>query len=177
MLIPFGALAVIPTEGWRLHDNIDDTDCRVLILLQQRGRLTQTELAGTVGLSLPALGERLRRLEARGIIQGYFARVNPEAVGLGLLAFVRVSLAGERYRAAEETFLAAVAADPAIQECHHVAGEDSFLLKVRAAGTAGLARLIAQLKTLPGVERTNTLVVLDTAKETTALPIPLATDA
>jgi Lrp/AsnC family transcriptional regulator, leucine-responsive regulatory protein len=154
-----------------MHHIIDDIDQQIISLLQERGRLAQSDLAAAVGLSPAALGERLRKLEARGVIRGYAALVDPAAMGLGALAFVRVQLAGPDYRAAESAFLAHVRASTTILECHHVAGEDSYLLKVRARDNADLSRLLGRLKELPGLARTNTQIVLDTAKETTVLPI------
>ena len=150
---------------------MDGIDRRIVALLQKHGRLPQSDLAAQVGLSPAALGERLRRLEARQTIRGYAALVDPSAVGLHTLAFVRVQIEGPEYPAAEIAFLDHVRGDDAVQECHHVAGEDSYLLKVRAADNAALAAIVGRLKALPGLARTSTLIVLDTAKETTVLPI------
>jgi Lrp/AsnC family leucine-responsive transcriptional regulator len=136
------------------------------------GRATWAELAELLGLSAPATADRVRRLEERGVIRGYAALVSPEAVGLCLTAFVAVSLDRPKDRRA---FLAKVADLPEVQECHHVAGEDDYLLKVRCSGTRDLDRVVSdELKELPGVVRTRTTIVLSTEKETSALPIKSA---
>jgi Lrp/AsnC family leucine-responsive transcriptional regulator len=153
-----------------VQHTIDAIDRQIISLLQTQGRLPQSDLAAAVGLSPAALGERLRKLEARGVVRGYAALVDPAALGLATLAFVRVQLAGPDYHAAESAFLARARESDVILECHHVAGEDSYLLKVRARDNADLSRVLGRLKELPGIVRTSTLVVLDTAKETTVLP-------
>jgi Lrp/AsnC family leucine-responsive transcriptional regulator len=121
-----------------------------------------------VGLTGPAVAERVRRLEQRGIVRGYAALLAPEQVGFPLTAFVSVTLETPHHRRA---FLARLASLPEVQECHHVTGDDDYLLKVRCRGPADLDRLLtAQLKGGPGVVRTRTLVVLRSEKESVGLP-------
>ncbi len=118
----------------------------------------------------PAAAERVRRLESIGVITGYRAVIDPRAVGLGLTAFVAVSLGGGADRAA---FLERIGRMPEVEECHHVTGDDDYLLKVRCAGTPELDRLLVQdLKGHGGNVRTRTTVVLGTAKETSVVPLP-----
>jgi Lrp/AsnC family leucine-responsive transcriptional regulator len=144
-------------------------DSKLLRLMMRQGRVTWTDLADHLGLSAPAAADRVHRLEQRGIIRGYAALVNPEATGYPLTAFVAVLLDRPERRGA---FLKRVAALPEISECHHVAGDDDYLLKVRCRSTADLDRfLIESLKTTPGVMRTRTTIVLSTAKESVAIPI------
>ncbi len=133
------------------------------------GRATWAELAGRVQLSAPATADRVRRLEERGIIQGYAALVDAAFVGCGLTAFIAVTLERPVYRAA---FLERVQQLPEVQECHHVAGEDDFLLKVRCASTGELERIVSdEIKGLDGIAHTRTTVVLSTSKETPVLPL------
>ena len=149
---------------------MDALDHQIVDLLQREGRATQLELSRTVGLSQPAVAERIRKLEERGTIRGYSARLDPRAFGLGLLAFVYVR--AEERPGAPET--ASVLAElPEVQELHHIAGEDCFLLKVRVADTEALGQLLRErLGTIPTVRSTRTTIVLQTVKESGALPLP-----
>jgi Lrp/AsnC family leucine-responsive transcriptional regulator len=136
----------------------------------REGRSTWSELARLLDLSAPAAADRVRRLEERGVIRGYSAVVDPEAVGLGVMAFVAVTLEGPEHRAG---FLGWVDGAPEVQECHHVAGEGDFLLKVRCAAVRDLETIVSEeIKGLAGVTSTRTTVVLSTRKETPVLPLP-----
>lgn len=149
---------------------MDTLDLKALTHLMQRGRTAWSELAGTLGLSAPAVADRVRRLEEQGVIRGYAALVDPGAVGCVLTAFVTVTLERPLHRAG---FLAAVQALPEVQECHHVAGDDDYLLKVRCTGPRDLDRVISEaIKAVPGVLRTRTTIALATLKETPVLPVP-----
>lgn len=149
--------------------SIDDLDSKVLRHLMAHARMTWADLAAYLGLSAPATADRVRKLEDRGVIQGYVTQVNPHSLGYDITAFVAVTLEHPRDRAA---FLATVHTLAEIQECHHVTGDDDYLLKVRCQGTQGLEHLITEgLKQVPGVLKTRTTIVLSTAKETIALPI------
>jgi Lrp/AsnC family transcriptional regulator, leucine-responsive regulatory protein len=144
-------------------------DSKALRLLMKQGRVSWTDLAVHLGLSAPAAADRVHRLEQRGIIRGYAALVDAEAAGYPLIAFVSVVLDRPDRRAA---FLKRVASLPEIAECHHVAGDDDYLLKVRCRSTADLDRfLVESLKSTPGVMRTRTTIVLSTAKESVTVPI------
>lgn len=143
---------------------LDRLDIKTLSLLCQRGRMTWADLAGQLGLSAPAAADRVKRLEDRGIITGYSALLNSESLGLDLTAFIAVTLDQPRHR---EGFLAAVQASAEILECHHVTGDDDYLLKVRCRHTRALEELITdRIKAIAGVARTRTLIVLSTVKET-----------
>ena len=147
----------------------DAIDTKALAHLMADGRASWADLGTALGLSAPAAAERVRKLEERGVIRGYAALPDPEAAGFPVLAFVSVTLANQ---AARGPFLKAVRAHALIQECHHVAGDDDFLLKVRCRGMRDLEPLLAEeLKGRLGVARTRTTIVLGTAKETVALPI------
>lgn len=135
------------------------------------GRTTWSDLGQALGLSAPAAAERARKLEEQGVIKGYTALVNAEALGYSLTAFVFVTLADQRKR---HSFHAGVKKLDQVVECHHVAGDDDFLLKVRCRGTRDLDRLLVEeLKGRLGIARTRTTIVLDTAKDTTLIPVDL----
>jgi Lrp/AsnC family leucine-responsive transcriptional regulator len=144
-------------------------DSKALALLMHQGRASWAELAKYLGLSAPAAAERVHKLEQRGVIRGYAALVNPDALGYPLAAFVAVTLERPQHRKA---FLKRVGAIREIVECHHVAGEYDYLLKVRARNTLDLDRVLSQkLKSGAGVTRTVTTIVLSTVKETVEVPI------
>jgi Lrp/AsnC family leucine-responsive transcriptional regulator len=148
---------------------MDAIDHHLVQLLQENGRATQLQLAREVGLSQPAVAERMRKLEARGIIRGYTARVDAAALGKDVLAFVDVILEHPKHF---DTFIARVLALPEVLECHRVAGEESFFLKVRTENTAALDDLLVKkLRTIPGVTSTNTTIVLASIKEETRIQV------
>lgn len=145
-------------------------DLKAIAYLMQRARITWSELAAVLGLSAPAAADRVRRLEERGIIRGYHAQVDPQQLGYLLTAFIAVTLDQPQSR---QDFISKVMALPEIQECHHVTGEDDYLLKVRCRSTQALEHLISdQLKSLPGIQKTRTIIVLSTVKENFLLPVP-----
>jgi Lrp/AsnC family leucine-responsive transcriptional regulator len=147
---------------------VDDLDYKALNLLMENGRAPWTEVGEALELSAPAAAERVRKLEERAVILGYRAIANPEALGLPLLAFVHVSLGTPTQRAA---FLKAMARHEQVAECHHIAGDDDYLLKVRCRNTVDLERfLTVALKDRLGISRARTTIALTTVKETTALP-------
>ena len=148
---------------------IDQTSRAILETLQSDARISNAELGRRVGLAPSAVFERIKKLEERGAVRGYNANIDPAAVDLGLLAFVLVR-ADERGGAPRTE--AALVAIPEVQEVHHVAGEDCFMLKVRARDTSALNDLLAnQLGALESVRSTKTTIVLRTAKETSTIPI------
>ena len=147
---------------------MDAIDIAILRRLMERARTTWAELGSLLGLSAPAAADRVRKLEEAGVIRGYAALVDPEAAGCGLGAFVSVTLERADDRRA---FLDMVRSLPEILECHHVAGAEDYILKLRCADTRELERLISdRLKSVPGV-RTRTGVILSTVKEAHILPV------
>ncbi len=152
---------------------VDEKDARILEVLQRDGRVTNVELARAVELTPSATLERVRKLEEKGLIRGYAALLDPSALGLGLLAFIflRVDDKEDLVGRAEGT-AEALAALPSVLELHHLAGEDCFLVKVRARDTDDLYRILRDefgpFKTIRG---TRTTIVLKTVKETTLLPV------
>ncbi|MEQ9335123.1 Lrp/AsnC family transcriptional regulator [Thalassobaculum sp.] len=148
---------------------MDEIDRKIIDIVQADGRVTNAALAAATGLSVSAANDRLRRLQERGVIAGWHARVDPEAVGLGLLAFVFVLVDRTEHN---RPFVAAATALPEVLELHHVTGEWSYLLKVRAAGPRALEGLITdRIKAIPGVARSMTFIALSSSKETAALPV------
>ncbi len=140
---------------------LNATDLRIIELLQEEGRATFAQIASQVGLSPAAVHERVKKLESRGIITGYHARVNPDEVGAGVTAFIFVSQTAGPRGELEELFQRM----PWIEECHHIAGEESLLLKVRSESTKALEHIIWEIRALQSVERTKTVIALATEFE------------
>ena len=105
---------------------MDITDYKIIEILQKEGRISMKDLGKIVGLTSPAVSERVKRLEESGVIEGYKAIVNPNALGRVIKAFVNISLPSNKYH----EFLEAARKDPRIVECHHITGDDCLLLKV-----------------------------------------------
>lgn len=149
---------------------LDDIDRQLLALLQDNDRLPLVELGKATGIAASTLNDRIKRLQRQGLISGFHARLSPEALGLNLLAFVLVSWSSP---SVEPVFLERVKASPDVTECHHITGRWNYLLKVRVGTTRDLERFLAEVvKAVDGVERTETLIVLSSAKETWQIPIP-----
>lgn len=147
---------------------MNNNDLKVIKQLMEQARTTWAELGALLGLSAPAAAERVRKLEEAGVIKGYSAIINPDEVGCGLAALIAVTL--ERAEARTD-FLHMVNNLPEILECHHIAGAEDYILKVRCSGTRDLERLISEeIKSLSGI-KTRTTVILSTVKETPVLPI------
>lgn len=145
-------------------------DLKLINQLMLQARSSWAELGALIGLSAPAAADRVRKLEESGVIRGYAALINPEAVGRGLAALIAVSIEIPVQRSA---FLQIVAESPEILECHHVAGDVDYLIKVRCANTRELEYLISQkIKAVSGI-KTRTTVILSTVKETPVLPLNL----
>ena len=148
---------------------MDALDHSILDLLQRDGRATQLEISRTVGLSQPAVAERIRKLEEKGVITGYTARVDAKKLGKDITAFIGVTIEHPKYF---EGFAKKVMALPEILEAHRVAGQDSYILKVKTANTRTLDQLLVEtLRTIAGVTRTNTTIVLSSIKEETHVQV------
>jgi len=148
---------------------MDQVDRKIIGIVQASGRATNAEISAACGLSVSAANDRLRRLQDRGVITGWTARVDPDAVDLGLLAFMFVEIDRTEHN---QAFLDAAAAVPEVLELHHVTGEWSYLLKIRTRDTKALEALItARIKALPGVVRSLTHIALSSAKDNGTLPV------
>ena len=147
---------------------LDNLDIQILKTLQVNGRKKRNELAEEVGLSVPSISDRLKKLEDSKIIEGYFAKVNKQAFGLDILAFILVVMDSSKHY---KDLIKHVDKHPNILECHSVLGEGSHLLKVVVKNTESLEKVLSEIQTWPGVHGTKTTYVLSTIKETTAINI------
>lgn len=149
---------------------IDEIDTTLLDILQYNARTTQAELAKAVGLAPSAVLERLRKLESKGIIRDYVALIDPHVVERGLLAFVAVR---STEHGPEMPLAVELSRIPEVLEVHHVAGDDCYLLKVRARDAEHLGQLLRQqISAAPTVTSTRTTIVLETVKEDPRVAIP-----
>lgn len=147
----------------------DDVDAQLLAALQFDARISNVELARQVGMAPSAVLERVRKLEERGLIRGYEARLNARALGLGLAAFVFVRA---EERVGEDSTAKLLAEIPEVQEVHHIAGEDCYLVKLRAADTEALSTLLRdRFGGIPTIRSTRTTIVLHTVKEVATVPV------
>lgn len=144
------------------NGRIDELDIRLLEALQGNGRSTFAELGAAVGLKAPAVHDRVKRLESRGYVRGYAARLDCKMLGLELAAFISCYTTPD---CDYERFTAALTAMPEVCEVHSVAGEESFVLKVMTRATTHLDNLLSRLKSVPGMARTKTTIVLSTPFE------------
>ncbi len=155
---------------------LDDIDRKIVRLLQENGRLTNAALAEAVGLTPTPMLARVRRLEESGVIQRYMAIVDPAAVGMGVTSYIHVSLKSHGL-AIHTKFLELVDELPEVIECHHIAGDEDFLLKVAVANIAALEHfLLHRLSTSGVVGRVKTTLVLSSRKTAGAI-LPTEADS
>jgi Lrp/AsnC family transcriptional regulator, leucine-responsive regulatory protein len=147
---------------------MDDIDIRMLEILQRNGRTKRNDLAEAVGLSVPSVSERLRKLEEGGVVTGYYARLDHRKLGRDITAFIFVTVDSSRHYA---QFLEHANALDEVQECHAVTGDPSHILKIRTANTGSLEKLLAKIQAWPGVVSTSTNLVLSTSKETSRIKL------
>ncbi len=150
---------------------IDDTDRRLLTVLQKRGRITNADLSDAVNLSPSACHRRVRRLESEGFIRDYVALLDPRRVGRPTTVFVEITLSGQADEVLD-AFEREVALIPDVLECHLMAGTADYILKVVAEDTEDFARIHRRhLARLPGVAQMQSSFALRTVFKTTALPV------
>jgi Lrp/AsnC family leucine-responsive transcriptional regulator len=150
-------------------ERIDETDARILEILQRDGRESYAEVGQAVGMSGPSVHERVKKLEAKGLIRGYAGVVDPMLLGYGVLAFIFIKqVPGTVATDMTGDF---VAIDE-IEECHHLAGEADYLLKVRATDTRHLERVLHLIQQVPHVFTTETQMVFSSAFERRPLRMP-----
>jgi Lrp/AsnC family transcriptional regulator, leucine-responsive regulatory protein len=142
---------------------IDDTDRKIISILQENARLSNAEIADQVGLTASSVHERVKKLEKKGILRRYVAIVDADKLGKPMMAFVRLSVSSETIR---DVIQKLCAAEPDILECHNVAGEDCYILKIRAQGPKELERLLMAIKSRSDSIRSVTNIVLSSYKET-----------
>ncbi len=147
---------------------ISEVDARILEALQVDGRRSYAEIGADVGMSGPSAHERVKKLESRGIIRGYMASVDPTKVGLGVTAFMWVTQAPGTIA---NDLVPDFAAISEVEACHRIAGEGDYLLKIRAADTQDLERVVRKVQGTTNVYRTETDIVFSTPFERRPLPI------
>lgn len=141
----------------------DILDQKILEILISQGRITWAELGNLLGLSAPASADRVRRMEEKGIIKGYTALLNHKSLGYSLMAFVSLSLSHPKYK---QKFLEAIKECPEIQECYHTLGCEDYLMKIRCHNTEHLDLFLNEnLKSIAGVLKTKTTIILSSVKE------------
>ncbi|MTT33017.1 winged helix-turn-helix transcriptional regulator [Terrilactibacillus sp. BCM23-1] len=142
---------------------MDSTDKKILYLLKQNARMPLTEMSKIIHLSVPAVSERIRKMEESGIITKYEVRIDRDKLNYKLLAFIFVNIETTKDI---EPFRETMAMLPAVLECHHLAGEYDYLLKVVCLDTQDLEQFISsELKSIHGVQKTNTIITLSSIKE------------
>ncbi len=155
------------------RDKLGRTDLRILEILQRDGRKPYADVGAEVGISGPSAHERIKKLESRGVIRGYSALVDPSAAGLGILAFTWITQAPGT---AAMDLTGDFGQIPEIEECHHIAGEADYLLKIRARDTRDLERVLHEVQATRHVFTTQTDVVFSSAFERRPLPLLSETD-
>ena len=155
-------------------DRLTGNDLKILSFLQRDGRASYAELGAAAGMSAPSAHERVKRLESRGIIRGFSAQLDPMAAGFGIRAFSRI-------RQSPGTSTTDLTADfatiPEVEECHHVAGEADYLLKIRAADTLDLERVMQRIQAIGHVYTSETEIVFSTGFERRPLPLERETES
>lgn len=147
---------------------LDDSDIKILNLLQSHGRVKRNQLAEEVGLSLPSVSERLNKLEERGVIEGYYAKINRNVFGYDILVFILVTMESSKHY---NTLVANAKKNPNILECYSILGEGSHIMKAVAKNTKHLENLLGEIQSWAGVLSTKTFYVLSALKETTKLEL------
>lgn len=151
--------------------NMDNYDLSILRHLQVDGRISNLQLAEKIHLSPPQTLRRVRALEEANVIRAYTAQVSPEAIGLGVMAFVSLSLDREQYRNVRE-IERNLMAFPDIIECHTISGDFDYLLKVVASDLKGLSQFLTdKLMQVPGVGNLRSMICMEEIKPVSSLPI------
>jgi Lrp/AsnC family leucine-responsive transcriptional regulator len=147
-------------------------DRQILQLLRQDGRMPHAAIAKVVGLSGPAVHERIRKLESRGVIAGYTAVLDPRALDRDHVSFVMVTLSEGNEFAADDPIVARICDEPDVLEFHRIAGEDCYLIKIRTSTNKELENLLRRIRSIRGVARTRTTICLSTELETPTIEVP-----
>lgn len=147
---------------------LDDIDRQILDLLQRDARMTNAAIAAEVGLTAPSVFERVRKMEQRGVIQGYTINIDPATLDKPLTAFIRLVAAfDDRY----DSGIKAINADPDVLECYNVAGEDCFILKIKCGSPSDLESLLGRIRSRLTVQRSVTMIALRALKENAPLNV------
>ena len=151
---------------------LDRIDRQILQLLRQDGRVSHAAIAKIVGLSGPAVHERIRKLESKGVIAGYTVVLDAQALGKDNVAFVMVTLSEGNEFAADDPIVARICDEPDVLEFHRIAGEDCYLVKIRTETTKELEKLLRRIRSIRGVARTRTTICLSTELESPTIEVP-----
>jgi Lrp/AsnC family leucine-responsive transcriptional regulator len=151
---------------------LDEIDLQILRLLRQDGRMPHSAIAKAVGLSGPAVHERVRKLEQKGVIASYTAVLDPELLDRPHVAFAQVTLSEGEEFAADEPIVARICEEPDILEFHRIAGQDCYLIKMRTRTNKDLELLLRRIRSIRGVARTRTTIVLSTELEKATIEVP-----
>ncbi len=153
-------------------NKLDETDRKILEILQSRAKITNAKLSEEIGLSPAPTLERVKKLEQMGIITSYHAKLNPEKIGLGVTTFVLVTLTGHN-RINIESFVKQIDKIPEVIECHHITGAGDFIIKIIARDISSYQRLILEkVSDIKEIDNLQSMVVLSTYKDSKILPIP-----
>lgn len=160
---------VIITAQRRFNRTMDEIDYQIVSLLQEDARLSNAALGKAVGLTTSTVHDRVKKLEKKGIIKGYVALVNPQALGKPIMAFIRLTVGQGDYLESKNKVMKLCQAEPDILECHGVAGTDCYVLKVRVKNPHDLERLIEEIRCHAEISQTITTIVLSTFKDSTKI--------
>lgn len=149
-------------------NKLDEIDLKLLFFLQKRGRMKRNVLAEEVGLSVPAVSERMRKMEEAGVIKGYHAVLDARKVGLEVTAFIFLTSESSKFYG---QIIDCAKAEEEVLECHAITGDGSHILKVRTPSTATLEKLLSKIQAWPGVVQTRTDIVLSSPKESLEVPL------
>lgn len=149
---------------------MDNTDLQILQILQKKARIPNVEVARNIGMAPSAVLERIKKLEARGVIQGYEVRLNPDMFHCAMIVFIHIKVVSPAELVQTGETLAKI---DHIQEVHHLAGEDCLMVKLRVESNTELETILrTQIATLDGVKETKTFIALSTFKETAKIMLP-----
>jgi len=140
---------------------MDNIDIKILKLLQQNSRVTASEISARINLSVPAVGDRLKKLDNAGIIEKYTIILNAKKFNKDLMIIMFVSLESPKFT---DLFINTIQVDNEIVECHYLAGDYDYVLKIITESTESLEKILNKIKNIPGVQKTKTTVSLSTIK-------------
>lgn len=155
-----------------VRPSFDEIDLQILRLLRQDGRMSHAAIAKAVRLSGPAVHERVRKLEQNGVIAGYCAVLDPDLLDRPHVAFVLVTLSEGNEFASDDPIVARICDEPDVLEFHRIAGEDCYLIKIRTSTNKAMERLLRRIRSIRGVARTRTTIVLSTELERPTIEVP-----
>jgi Lrp/AsnC family leucine-responsive transcriptional regulator len=158
--------------GRSMVPGVDEIDLQILKLLRQDGRMAHSAIAKSVGLSGPAVHDRVRKLEQKGVIASYTAVLDPDILERPHVAFALVTLSEGEEFAADEPIVARICEEPDVLEFHRIAGQDCYLVKMRTRTNKDLELLLRRIRSIRGVARTRTTIVLSTELEKASIEVP-----